>query len=499
MGVIAARDKKTEPQTVDAESVRIGKDVIEILTSGMYVSPVTIYREYIQNSADSIDAARAQQIISPRQRGRVSIDLDHASRSARIRDNGAGIASRSALSTLLSIGASPKRGTHARGFRGVGRLSGLAYCRELEFRTKAAGDEKIATIVWDCRALRERLADASFDGDLRRIISEVVSVSYDKSDKQDDHFFEVTLRDIARLRNDILLNERAAAHYLSQVATVPFAPEFSFASEIERRLQSHFSRTPLDLTVSGQSVFRPYRDETVFPATLHTLRIKNIEFVEFADVDGEIGAVGWLGHHEYVRSIPPTLGIRGMRARFGDIQVGEAGLFDDSFKEPRFNGWTIGEIHVLDRRVVPNARRDNFEINHHYSNLLVQLGPLASSISQRCRSASVARNATQIAQNTIDEIAARLKQKRSFDRAELSRLKSSVLRARSKVKSIVDTTTRLRAETKLDRLKATLQRATPKRGASTVAFDEASRLVSKLITSRDQAQKLIAALRRLCD
>src|SRR5215472_6617334 len=148
--------QKNLQQAVDPETVRIGKDVIEILTSGMYVSPVTIYREYIQNAADSIDTARSEQIISDRTRGQVSVDIDHATRSARIRDNGAGVSSRTALSTLLSVGASPKRGTAARGFRGVGRLSGLAYCRELEFRTKAAGDDRITMIVWDCRALRER-------------------------------------------------------------------------------------------------------------------------------------------------------------------------------------------------------------------------------------------------------------------------------------------------------------------------------------------------------
>ena len=41
------------------------------------------------------------------------------------------------------------------------------------------------------------------------------------------------------------------------------------------------------------------------------------------------------------------------RARYGDIQVGESNLFEDSFKEVRFNGWTVGELHVLDRRIVP--------------------------------------------------------------------------------------------------------------------------------------------------
>jgi hypothetical protein len=245
------------------------------------------------------------------------------------------------------------------------------------------------------------------------------------------------------------------------------------------------------------TVCRPYSDEIIFPASSHKLRIQDIQFLEFADVDGAPGAVGWIAHHEYVRSIPPSLGVRGLRARFGDIQVGESNLFDDLFKEPRFNGWTIGEIHILDRRVVPNAMRDNFEINHHYSNLLVQLGPVATSITHRCRSASVARNATQIVQNVISEVGGRLKQKRPFDRVELSRFKSSVLRAHTKAKRIVDKKLRPLLEAKLDRLKATLQKASPKRGASIVALDEASRLIAKIVTSREQASKLIEALRRL--
>ena len=81
---------------VDPESVRIGKDIIEILTTGMYVSPVTIYREYIQNAADSIEAARAHGALERNQRGSVAIVFDHAARSVTIRDNGAGIAAKHA-------------------------------------------------------------------------------------------------------------------------------------------------------------------------------------------------------------------------------------------------------------------------------------------------------------------------------------------------------------------------------------------------------------------
>lgn len=184
MGINAAQKPIGIRPGVDADLVRVGKDVIEILTSGMYVSPVTIYREYLQNAVDLIDSARSQGLIATEARGRVSIDLDHSARSAVIRDTGAGLNARSSLSTLLSIGASPKRGTTARGFRGVGRLSGLAYCRELAFRTKASGDDKVATISWDCRTLRERLQDVAYSGDLRDLISEVVTVSYDELGKK---------------------------------------------------------------------------------------------------------------------------------------------------------------------------------------------------------------------------------------------------------------------------------------------------------------------------
>src|SRR3546814_16824618 len=103
----------------------------------MYTDPLTIYREYVQNSADAIEARRLD---GPRGRGRVDIRIDHDARSVRITDDGTGIPVSEAPRRLLAIGGSRKRGTDARGFRGIGRLAGLAYCRQLLFRTRPAGD-----------------------------------------------------------------------------------------------------------------------------------------------------------------------------------------------------------------------------------------------------------------------------------------------------------------------------------------------------------------------
>ncbi len=47
------------------ESIVVGKDILEILSSAMYVDPLTIYREYVQNAADAIDEARNKRIVPP--------------------------------------------------------------------------------------------------------------------------------------------------------------------------------------------------------------------------------------------------------------------------------------------------------------------------------------------------------------------------------------------------------------------------------------------------
>src|SRR5215469_15989573 len=111
MNTAVSKATRPERERIELDDIRVGKDVIEIVTSGMYVSPVTVFREYVQNAADSIDLARSRGVLSPRQRGRVDINFDQAARSVAIRDNGSGVPTKDAISTLVAIGASPKRGS----------------------------------------------------------------------------------------------------------------------------------------------------------------------------------------------------------------------------------------------------------------------------------------------------------------------------------------------------------------------------------------------------
>ena len=106
------------------DDIVLGKDVLELLGTSMYVDPMTIYREYVQNAADAIDEARGAGLFAEGEKGSVSIEPDAAARSVRIRDNGTGIPWSRFAKQLAALGGSQKRGTQARGFRGVGRLAG---------------------------------------------------------------------------------------------------------------------------------------------------------------------------------------------------------------------------------------------------------------------------------------------------------------------------------------------------------------------------------------
>lgn len=386
----ARKPKRISPAT--SEMITIGKDVLELLSSAMYVDPLTIYREYVQNAADAIDETRADGGLGQDERGTVQITIDPLERSIKIRDNGSGIAANRAAATLLSIGASGKRGTAARGFRGVGRLAGLAYCRQLTFRTRAQGDDRVTEVIWDCLKLKSTLRDVTQTDDLPGVVQRIVAIADVDGADFPEHFFEVELSQVVRLRKDVLLNSQLVEAYLGQVAPVPFAEEFSYAAAINAHLSQHARLANLKITIGqdGAPITRPHRDVFSVSDTVKD-RAVELELLTF-DSDNGVSAVGWILHHSYLGHISVKSQIGGLRLRAGNVQVGDHDLAEEAFPEPRFNGWSIGEIHVVDPLVLPNARRDHFEQNTHFSNLLGQLGPIGRAIARRCRSASVERH-----------------------------------------------------------------------------------------------------------
>src|SRR5579871_90656 len=372
-------------------SIIVGKDILEILSSAMYVDPLAIYREYIQNAADSVDEAHNTGILGKEEEGNVEIEIDLASRTAKIRDNGTGVPAAEFDTRMTAFGASSKRNTNSRGFRGVGRLSGLGYCQELLFRSRYSGETSVSELRWDCRKARTLLRSADPSCDLTTVVGKSVQARRVDGRKWPEHFFEVELRGVTRLRNDWLLNTTVIEEYLSQVAPISFSPQFRFGGDIASMLGDHVGVTNMSLKLANNKgpTFRPHRDS--FDVAGGTDMFEELHRVDIPGLDGGTAAVGWILHHGYKGAVP-SANLKGLRLRSGNIQVGGSGLLEDLFAEPRFNSWCVGEIHILDQRILPNGRRDHYEQNAHYYNLVNHLSPIAREVSNRCRSSSIKRN-----------------------------------------------------------------------------------------------------------
>jgi len=393
--VPTSRTKDNDPSADWAPSsapVIVGKDVLELLSTSMYVDAMTIYREYTQNAADAIDEAREKGLLSYNARGQVEITIDSTARLICIRDNGTGIAWPTFAERLSNLGSSAKRGTAARGFRGVGRLAGLGYCQELIFRSRVEGDSHVSELRWDCRILRTALRTAHHTQPIAALIQDIVSVRRVPAERQPKRFFEVELRGVVRHRNDRLLSPVAVGEYLAQVAPVPFSPDFTFGEEIVAALRPHVRLGDLEIRINGaeRPIFRPHQNRVEIGEGQFD-KVTDLEFRELTGVDGGVGAMAWILHHGYVGAIPAKALVKGIRFRAGNMQVGDNNLLEELFPEPRFNGWAIGEVHVLDSKVLPNGRRDHFEQGVHLDNLMNQLTPSAREIARRCRQSSIGR------------------------------------------------------------------------------------------------------------
>lgn len=401
---------KIDDDGFDELEIFVGKDVLELLSSSMYVNPLSIFREYIQNATDAIDDAVAAGLLPSIDDGLIEIKLDHIDRRVVIRDNGKGLANKIFSKRMLSFGASEKRGTDARGFRGVGRLSGLGYVQQLVFRSRAKGDTKVLEATWDGRVVKRMLASNDSDTDLRSIVREAVTLKRLEPDDYPAHFFEVELMKPRRIANDRLLNEIEIEGFISQVCPCPFSPEFSFGEGIAAMLAQHGRAGKsyrIHINGAGAPVYRPYRDHVEYSDTKRA-SLRHLKTFEIESSDGEPAAVGWLIHHDYQGTIPASQGIRGLRARVGNIQVGHDRLFREIFPEDRFCSWTIGEVHVLDGRVVPNGRRDEFESNTHLDNIIAHLRPVGAEVARECRVSSQKRNRLKTFELAADKIYERL-------------------------------------------------------------------------------------------
>lgn len=388
-----------------------GKYLLEILTKGMYKNPMHVLREYIQNAADAIDKAVEQGILKT-ENATIHFDILPEEKIISIRDNGTGISSDNFRETLLSIGNSKKDGITARGFRGIGRLGGLAYADRVEFISSFRGEPIRNVMICDCIKLQKLFQKGQAEQENDELMNAFRKLCSFKQEKEsvEEHYFEVRLYEVNA--DSGLLDEEKVTRYLQENAPVDFdAQQFPWATKIKNYFKEH------GITIPCYRILRSKRDLPIFKLYSRSLRtglqqrtrtndfVHDVEcFFEKAS-DGKPLYIGWVALTDFSGSIADE-SLSGIRLRKGNILIGDNSTFIHFFPSegPQANKMFAGEVHVLHDGIDPNSQRDDFERGRIYDEFEKVLSKFAGELNQqKRRGTSKATSTLKKSQEAIDD------------------------------------------------------------------------------------------------
>lgn len=341
-----------------------GANILENLTTGMYKDSKVIYREYIQNACDQIDKAVKDGILKQGE-GTIKIWLDRNQRTIVIEDNATGIPAASFQQTLGNIADSDKKIGKDKGFRGIGRLCGLAYCKELVFISSAKGEDTISIMVCDAKKMRGLIEEneRGKKHTANEVLHAINRFDQRKTDDLESHFFRVELIGI-NAENTDLLDFQQVKDYLSFVAPVPYQSSFYYRTDVYKHAKELGVRIDeYNITLDGEPIFKKYT--TILKDTNGTKYddIFRVHFKDFYNSDSALFAWMWVGLSKFQRVIPKINQMRGLRLRKENIQIGGEDSLQKLFKEDRGNSYFVGEVFAVDKDLIPNSQRDYFNEN----------------------------------------------------------------------------------------------------------------------------------------
>ena len=342
-------------------TAKIYKNVLESLTTSMYKDSKCVLREYIQNAADQIDYAKVEH---PDWECVIEVKINPDNRIIEVYDDATGVPANRIQEVLIDVAHSEKIRGVQKGFRGIGRLAGLGYCRTLKFETTYFGEDTVTSLVWNAARLRSILDDVNDDREAVDVIDEVVTINQKKDNNAKDlHYFRVIMEDVT---DNSLLNETEVRNYLSMVAPVDYDySKFMFANDIKKYMQENgYHLDTYNVWVGENQLFKAYTN-TIYVAKSHggediRDQVNSIAFWNEKDDEGNTIYWGWYSISNMVGEIPESNIARNIRLRCENIQLGDENTCKEFFdkSEKRFVDWFFGEIHVVSKGLIPNAQRD---------------------------------------------------------------------------------------------------------------------------------------------
>lgn len=475
---------------------QIGAFVLETLTTGMYRNPLDALREYIQNAFDSIREAERKSVIK-NGAGRINISISEEEKLLRLRDNGLGIKKDEIKARLVNIGMSEKSLNTDAGFRGIGRLAGIAYCDKLVFKTQNYDEKELSTVTFDAHALKEAIAPTNRKVEqLASIIDKYVTVTTEKV-RKNDHFLELSMQGI-NTSGELFLSLKKIRTYLEQVAPLPLDTQsFHYSKEFYDWIDKTGVSLPEVSIIlecnNTYELFKPYKKITYSTVqNKHKVHINGLRFFpENATKDSPF----WIWYTE--TNCPGAIGddtVAGLRLRKSNIALGLSERMSEVFRMvsesyARFNKYFMGEVHIQDHRVIPNAHRDDFEETPEWIAIKQELIKFAKERSREAHSLSNGRNADigkllSTADKHLDEILK--KQQTGFaSKAEKEKIASEITKHVTKLESAEKADRSDEERKRLARKKKELVASQYK------IFNETNFITQNLKTSLNKKQKKI--------
>jgi molecular chaperone HtpG len=96
-----------------------------------------------------------------------------------------------------------------------------------------------------------------------------------------------------------------------------------------------------------------------------------------------------------IGAVTRASGFDSLRVRVGNILIGDASLLDSCFREARFNGYLVGEIHVATGDLIPNGRRDDFQDSEMKTDFLLGVEKVVHPLEKKIRDDSSRKNSVK--------------------------------------------------------------------------------------------------------
>lgn len=379
-------------------SIGMGLRLLETLTSALYEDPIVFFREYVQNSADAF-------IRHPVANARIDIKIDKKNKKIIFLDNGYGIPKKDFIDKMTSIGKSDKsKAIDQIGFRGIGRLAAMPFCKELIFKNKVENEEEIQVFSWDGEKYNTLLSQSETD-DLENAIEQITQKSILKYEGNiSDHFFKVELVSY-RTEIEELINGKDFKQKLTRLLPLKYADSF----EAKRAIHSHYKefmgesleKYEFDVYLDDDQLYKPYSKTHILESDIV---FWNLSFDQLSEeVPAEKIGVLWFTFNRKVSSNPAD-SPRGIFVRSKNMLLGNEYAIADSVSKGNndyvttyreltqtLNG-VYGELLIDTQRLSDNARRDWFKIDLNSNQLRVILTDYLKKLTTYRRDASAAFN-----------------------------------------------------------------------------------------------------------